>query len=128
MGKLKPYKGRQSVRDAMRVLNHSRRFIILAEDENGVDMPLYCSGYPHESLVVNVLMKVAVGIMKQHKEEMAERAGELGLPVEGEAPLQLPPATEEEGREVEPYRGLTLPDGEDVPPAFGSAEKEDGLA
>lgn len=112
------YKGRESVRAAMRILRHSPRFIILAEDENGKDMPLYCTGYPHESLVADQLLKVGVALLAQHKAEMKRQAAAA------RAAAGLPPLEEpEEGRQVG-YAGLVLPPGEAAPPAFGKAGGE----
>ena len=122
MGKQVVYKGRPVVRDAMRILRRSPKFIILAEDENGKDMPLYCAGYGHESLVADQLLKVGVAMLRQHKAEMKRLAAEAraaaGLPPLEDVPAEAPVPEPEEGREVG-YSGLVLPPGVEDVPAFG---------
>ena len=114
MGKMKVYKGRESVRAAMRILNHSTRFIILADDENGHDLPLYCAGYPAESAVADQLLKVGVAMLRRHRQEREAAAAEAGLP------------TADEGRPVDPFAELVLPAGAGAPPAFGTPDRTEG--
>lgn len=123
------YKGRPAVREAMRILNHSTRFIIIADDENGHDLPLYCSGYPAESAVADQLMKVGVAMLRKHRQEVEEARLAAGLPASGSpapAPAPAPVPAPGEGRVVNPLAELVLPAGVGAPPAFGGQEAEDG--
>jgi len=95
------------VRGAIGILRGAQRFILLAEvvdDKGEASLKLHTKGYAAEALVAGDMMKVAVGIMKRHKD-----AAEAAM-----AAAQATP------REVEIGNHLILPPQETAPPAFGS--------